>query len=156
MPLIYRDGSLFDAPKGSLLVHACNTVGVWGSGIAAQFRDRFPVAHEKYVGQCKASGRKLLGDYARLTDGESAVGCLFVSAGYGSKVDKPQVILKHTRLALAALVEDAAARAWDDSLVICSNKFNSGLFAVPWEHTEKALLDALAKHPEISWIVYNG
>ncbi|KAK4904538.1 ADP-ribose 1''-phosphate phosphatase, partial [Elasticomyces elasticus] len=33
-------GSLFDSPDGSALIHACNCMGVWGSGIANDFRER--------------------------------------------------------------------------------------------------------------------
>ncbi|CAG8013670.1 unnamed protein product [Penicillium nalgiovense] len=45
-------GDLFDSPNGAALIHACNCQGVWGSGIARAFRDRYPAAYEIYRNHC--------------------------------------------------------------------------------------------------------
>ncbi|KAF8901267.1 hypothetical protein CPB85DRAFT_1324277 [Mucidula mucida] len=35
-------------PLGSILIHACNSVGSWGAGIAVGFRENFPDAFVVY------------------------------------------------------------------------------------------------------------
>ncbi|KAF3397735.1 ADP-ribose 1''-phosphate phosphatase [Penicillium rolfsii] len=48
---------LFDAPEGSGLIHACNTEGSWGAGIAQAFRERYPAAYRFYQSHCRAYAR---------------------------------------------------------------------------------------------------
>ncbi|KAJ5312003.1 hypothetical protein PENANT_c022G06098 [Penicillium antarcticum] len=48
---ISRD--IFTAPDGSALIHACNCKGVWGAGIASEFRDQYPAAYEIYRSHCQ-------------------------------------------------------------------------------------------------------
>lgn len=131
-------GSLFDAPVGSILVHACNARGVWGTGIAVEFKKRFPESFDFYHEFCMEEGNKLLG-VTILCPEENGyfVGCLITSDGYGKFKDSPEDILKNTRLALPCVL--------DTVLPIHSNKFNSGLFAVPWNDTEKVLLETMDK-----------
>ncbi|KAJ5901529.1 hypothetical protein N7495_002057 [Penicillium taxi] len=45
-------GNLFDAPEGSALIHACNSRGIWGSGIAKEFKERYPTAYGIYRNHC--------------------------------------------------------------------------------------------------------
>jgi len=139
MPLLYKTGSLFDAPKDSVLVHACNAQGVWGSGIAKEFKLRFPNSYELYHHVC------LDGDAAGAgiilpKESEYMVGCLLTSRNYALKRDSVEEILKNTRSALTHMLEMAT-----DVREIHSCKFNAGLFAVPWEETEKVLLDVVNK-----------
>ncbi|KAK4173496.1 hypothetical protein QBC36DRAFT_359834 [Triangularia setosa] len=51
--LAYEKGDLFDAPPNSVLIHACNTIGRWGGGIAATFKKHYPAAFEVYRDHCK-------------------------------------------------------------------------------------------------------
>jgi ADP-ribose 1''-phosphate phosphatase len=128
----YVKGSLFDAPRGSILVHAVNAQGVWGSGIAVEFKKRFPEAYKNYKFMCEAAP---LTGVALLTAEENGyqIGCLFTSFNYGDRKDSKGTILRNTKNAIP------------DFLFLCgdkpiwSNKFNSGLFGVPWEETEKVL-----------------
>lgn len=53
MEIKYIKGSLFDAPEGYILTHACNAQGVWGSGIAKEFKKRKPLAFKNYNLFCK-------------------------------------------------------------------------------------------------------
>ncbi|RMJ23915.1 hypothetical protein PHISP_05222 [Aspergillus sp. HF37] len=46
-------GDLFQAPRNAVLMHACNTKGFWGKGIAAEFRDRYPEAYRIYRQFCQ-------------------------------------------------------------------------------------------------------
>ena len=50
--LEYVKGSVFDAPKGVILAHACNAQGSWGSGVALEFKKRFPDAYAYYHKTC--------------------------------------------------------------------------------------------------------
>lgn len=127
-------GNLFMAPKGSILLHACNTKGIWGAGIAAQFAKRFPGAHQVYRRSCLAKGSELLGTCLLIKCTDYTVGCLFTSRDIGYRVDKPVLILAATRLAIADLI-----RQNDQNTPMHMCKINSRLFNVPWSDTKKVL-----------------
>ncbi|MCJ1230561.1 ADP-ribose 1''-phosphate phosphatase [Toensbergia leucococca] len=46
------EASIFSAPSHSILIHACNTKGVWGSGVALEFKNRYPAAYASYRTHC--------------------------------------------------------------------------------------------------------
>lgn len=129
-------GNLFDAPKGSIIIHAVNTKGVWGAGIAKEFAKRFPKARDVYALACQEKGHTLLGTCLLIPAGDFTLGCLFTSKGYGQFVDPPAKILKATETALADLIKQNT-----DGKPLHTCKINSGLFNVPWDDT-KALLKA--------------
>ena len=127
----YLEGDLFSAEKGVYLAHACNCMGQWGSGVALQFRQKFPQSFEEYRAYCQKGVER--GDV--LTCAEESgyrVICMFTSFDYGPKVDPPAMILAATKTAIARLPSDRP---------IHMPKINSGLFHVPWEDTA-ALLEA--------------
>lgn len=139
--------SLFDAPEGSVLVHACNMQGVWGSGIAVEFKKRFPNAFHQYKNACTQTG---LGRVLFKEQSEShRVGILITSENYGKLKDSKEQIKINTTLALNDLCTDYPFGLE----TFYSNKFNSGLFGVPWEETELILKTILKRHPNIAWIV---
>ena len=144
--ILYKVGSLFDAEPGSALIHACNSQGVWSSGIAKPFKEKFPTAYAAYREFCTGdrTGEALL-----VRDGGFWVGCLITSFGYGPKVDPPDIILDHTRAALASLYWQWCA----DKPPVASNRFNSGLFRVEWSGTAK-LIDEVWPN-ELTWSVYD-
>lgn len=123
-------GSLFDAPKGALLVHACNTKGVWGAGIAATFCRLYPQYYKAYVDVCNLKGNSLLGKAIILEGKWHKVGCLFTSTGYGSKASYQDEILEATRESLIDLFNQVP-----DTEVVNMPRINSGLFRVPWPKT---------------------
>ncbi|KAJ5614788.1 hypothetical protein N7528_008442 [Penicillium herquei] len=47
-----QPGSIFDAPEGSALMHACSARGAWGKGIALDFRKKFTKQYAKYRAYC--------------------------------------------------------------------------------------------------------
>lgn len=108
--LIYVTGDLFSAPPGSILVHACNTQGSWGAGIAAAFRTKFPSHYESYQNTCKQHGADLLGTCLVIrgegleSGSEYDIACLFTSKAYGRRKDKPELILQSTRSAVEDLI----------------------------------------------------
>lgn len=147
--IIHKKMSLFDAPKGSMLVHACNAQGVWGRGIAVEFKKRFPLALVGYNTCCKSYDHPV-GHGWYFNDNGYSIGCIITSENYGSRTDPEYKILKNTENALEDLLIKAAG---DGFHTIYSNKFNSGLFSVPWEKSEALLEKALGNYPDVTWIV---
>lgn len=135
--------SLFEAPGGSLLVHACNAKGVWGSGIAKEFKERFPTAYKRYNQFCQ--NKNPLGAGQLFEDNGYFIGCLITSSGFANSLDSKDAILVHTTLALKDLMSF-------QEMNIYSNKFNSGLFKVPWEETEK-ILKVFVERYDLNWTV---
>lgn len=150
--IIHKKGSLFDAPQNSILLHACNTRGVWGSGIAKEFKSKMPLSFKEYKEHCvlnQLKGKSIVGT-TLVTDGLEhgwKVGCLFTSKGFGYEVDDPDTILENTRKALENLFDQCP------ELELHSNKFNSVLFGVPWEETEAVLKDIVDKYG-VTWYVW--
>ncbi|KAG7088960.1 hypothetical protein E1B28_012905 [Marasmius oreades] len=144
--LTHVKGDLFSAPPGSILVHACNTVGSWGGGIAVAFKDRYPSHFEVYKAHCEDHGPETLIGTCLLLPGEvHDVACLFTSRAYGKRKDKPEQILAATKMAVLDLVRQNTG---DKGLHAC--RFNSGKFGVPWEETEQILQEL-----EVTMTVYN-
>jgi ADP-ribose 1''-phosphate phosphatase len=138
-------GNLFDAPKGSIIIHACNTKGVWGSGIAKSFAVKYNGAYNVYRAACLSKGSALLGTCLLIPTHNHVVACLFTSKSYGHFVDKPAMILNSTETALADLIKQNVG-----NLPLHTCKINSGLFNVPWRDT-KALLKATGQ----DFVVYD-
>jgi ADP-ribose 1''-phosphate phosphatase len=155
----YKKGNLFDVkdPK-TVLVHACNCRGVWGSGIATDFKRIFPNAFKDYEGLCNRFKKKLLGRsfvFAPIVNGQpqQMVGYLFTSYAYGPHKDPEAKILKNTEKAVDCLLEIVK-----EGTEIHSPKINAGKFAVPWEKTAEIVERALVRYPKIKWTVweFNG
>ncbi|KIY65021.1 hypothetical protein CYLTODRAFT_438009 [Cylindrobasidium torrendii FP15055 ss-10] len=136
MTLTHVKADLFTAPPPrSILVHACNTVGKWGSGIAVPFRERFPEAFDAYKTHCDEHTREeLIGTCLIIPGKKYDIACLFTSKLYSRKKDGPEDILRATRSAVEDLMRQNTG---GQELHAC--RFNSGKFAVPWEQTEAVL-----------------
>lgn len=152
--IIYKVGNVIDQDIGDgVLTHACNTQGVWGSGFAKQLADKYPEACDTYRIYCEGQLRMsmdITGQALIVMTQKPWIGCLFTSARYGKQKDDPYTIFDNTissSLHLISMLEE-------DS-VIHSPMINSGLFAVPWEDTEKAIKSALLKCDKtITWVVW--
>ena len=152
MPTLnYRNGNIFDAPAGSLLLHACNAHGAWGAGIALQFAHRFPVAQRAYARDCAAHSADALAGTTRLYPApRHTIACLITSRGYGKRRDAPDLILQFTRSALAHLLQQLR-----QTTAIHSPRINAGLFGVPWPSTAELLTQALDACPTAhTWTVW--
>lgn len=132
----YRNGDLFSAPTNAVLAHACNAQGVWGSGVAKEFKKRFPLAFKEYEQFCieNLRSRELCGQSFLCTSDKQKVGCLITSHRYGADVDSPAEIMGATTIALSQLLSQLKP---GEELHI--PKINSGLFHVPWLDTEKCI-----------------
>ncbi|EJD39306.1 hypothetical protein AURDEDRAFT_71338 [Auricularia subglabra TFB-10046 SS5] len=128
---------LFAAPRSAILVHACNTQGSWGGGIAVEFHARYPAAFNAYREHCRAHDSDAIIGTCLLIPGvndEHDVACLFTSRRYGARKDKPQQILEATESALRDLMKQNVS---NKEIHAC--KFNSGKFGVPWSETEDVI-----------------
>jgi len=157
MPLEYKKQSLFDAPKHSIIIHSCNAQGVWGAGIAAEFKKRYPYSYSGYYEQCKEDYNVLgTGDLSwNDTREDHWVGWIIVSSGYGKSLDSQDSINVNTTLALFNLCKNIYSYhpKSQTTITVYSNKFNSGLFGIPWEGTEFILKSVLSHFPRIKWVV---
>ena len=127
------------------LAHATNCMGKWGAGIAKHLKRQFPQSYKDHKDFLHMNLR--FGGQMCITS-ENII-CLFTSIFYGYQKDSPEIILEHTREAVSRLLQQLP-----DNSTVYSNKFNSGLFNVPWKDTEKVLLEQLKKSKKtIKWIV---
>lgn len=153
----YKKMSLFDAPEGAVLVHGCNGQGVWGSGIAKPFKELYPRSFQEYHDFCikalEENDKYGAIGKSKITNRENKrfVGCLITSLNYGPKKDTPDQIIAQTYLALNEFFEEFYDFGFKYT-TIYSNKFNSGMFKVPWEDTEKVLKYFVEKY-QVNWIV---
>ncbi|QDS72582.1 hypothetical protein FKW77_001015 [Venturia effusa] len=142
-------GDIFDAPDGTVIIHACNCLGSWAAGIAAAFKQRYPKAFAKYALHCKQNtpnslwGTALLIPPMEIKGPRHYVGCIFTSRRYGRGKDSPAQILAKTGPSMEDLVEKmrrATVKETITEIRIC--QINSGLFSVPWEKS-KAIIQEL-------------
>lgn len=121
----FQTGNLFEAPSGSYLAHACNCMGVWGRGVAQQFKEKFPKSFLEYNLKCQEGANP--GDILICNEENGyKVVCLFTSKDYGNRVDSIEDIIEATKKSLSKLPVDAP---------IHMPLINAGLFRVPWEKT---------------------
>jgi len=156
---------LFKAPADAFILHACNTKGKWGGGIAKFMKDKYPKNNDAYKKQCFSfSDERLIGSAFIPEIGSAAwkerrVISLFTSVAYGTFKDPVHIIVENTKDALIDLFYQLEDEFRQPELNIYSNKFNSGLFDVPWKETEDVLLNQLdmfeTANPEIkiNWTV---
>ncbi|KAF1938401.1 hypothetical protein EJ02DRAFT_457910 [Clathrospora elynae] len=147
LSLTYHTGDIFAAPPNTLLIHACNTQGSWGAGIAAAFKSKYPKAYPVYRNFCIneynpksdpiPTGTALLIPPVDIGN-THWIGCLFTSAKYGKGKDKADVIVRNTAPAMQMLIE-LVNKAEGEIAEVRICKINSGKFGVPWEKTKDAL-----------------
>lgn len=143
----YHKLDLFDAPEDSVLVHAVNAEGVWGSGIALEFAKRHPKIEKSYKNYCALYKEKLVGQAVLTVDTNRRVFNLFTSSKISANRDSEEIILLNTILSVNDLLKQV-----DGRFDIYSNKFNSGVFGVPWEKTER-IIEILSERYGVTWNV---
>lgn len=158
----HKNMSLFSAPKETVIVHACNSQGVWGSGIAKPFKEQYPQSYLDYNRFVAAANeqRGTATGLGSLSDFHVAephwVGWIVTSHDYGPKKDSPEQIKINTTLALRDLCRKIYLSHPGDTypiIEVYSNKFNSGLFNVPWEDSQLILQTVLQDFARIAWTV---
>lgn len=160
--ITHKTMSLFDAPADAIIVHACNSQGVWGSGIAKPFKEKYAHSYLDYNRFCAdfnmsrgtACGRAGMSSFH--ASEPHWVGWIVTSHNYGELKDSPELIKINTTMALQELCKKAYLAHPKDSnptIDIYSNKFNSGLFNVPWEQSQLILETVLKDFQRINWVV---
>lgn len=136
-----------------ILIHSCNCDGSWGGGIAYQLSIRYPRTKREYIAICEKDGSDLLGRCALIpsySEDSLIIACLFTSSYGGSSHGSKESILKYTKAALDDMyhqLHQPGAGIKYKSIVPLPDytlempKINSGIFGVPWELTEKELLE---------------
>lgn len=145
--ITHLNANIFTADKGIkdkdvVIAHSCNCMGVWGSGFAAQLRERFPDLYKQHF----TLKPYVVGTYQVLTNEQVAILNLFTSFMYGFKKDAPTSILMNTKIALQSW-----SKTIDKPVIVLSPAINSGLFNVPWEHTTKIIEEIEKANPNIRW-----
>lgn len=148
--LQYIKGDLFAHSSGqiTLLAHACNPFGLWGGGIAAQFKKRYPSAFTLYADHCRKHGQSLLGKSLIIPTKESDpgpgggkvyIGCLFTS----NFENTPEEIVQYTQSSMEELEQQLkqllGVEQDSGKSVVNMPMINSGIFNVPWKDTEAVL-----------------
>lgn len=147
----YKKGDVLKSleDENTVIAHACNMQGMWGSGVAKFIGEKFPYSYYEYR-MAINQGKVKLGGHYYAHDEYQAVVCLFTSNGYGPSKDSEDRIVANTRTAIDGFIKTAS-----DGLKIVSPKINAGLFRVPWEKTEAIINETLQKYnKEIIWTVY--
>ncbi|ORY16902.1 hypothetical protein BCR34DRAFT_454008, partial [Clohesyomyces aquaticus] len=149
LTLTYHTGDIFSAPPNTLLIHACNTQGSWGAGIAAAFRQRYPSAYRHYRSHCLSHHNPSTnpvprGSFLLIPPCETNprapkhwIGCLFTSANYGRAKDAPDVILGNTGPSVRGLLEEVGRKESEGVEIgeVRMCKINSARFGVEWSRT---------------------
>lgn len=97
MALVYKVGNIFDS-NCQTLVNTVNCQGVMGKGLALQFKQRFPIMYQAYVGQCKyGSSLKNSGDLWLFTYEELSQLTLWDTDGKLNTGRQPKVLCFATK-----------------------------------------------------------
>jgi len=147
MELCYRRGNLFDKlDKDVIYLHACNAQGLWGAGVATQFKMTFPDAYLAHIRKSNKCGEGYIVHHR-----DYKVACLITSEHYGKRKDPPKKILVQTYTALQNMLNNIS----ENEITVYSPKINSGYFATPWDATEKVIKLACSKvNKKITWVVW--
>jgi ADP-ribose 1''-phosphate phosphatase len=148
--ITYYKGDVLNVPEYTVIAHACNTQGNWGAGMAKSLKENYPYAYYIYNRYCciehdpvhnpVPTGTSLLIPPCEYdsTKPKHWIACLFTSAQYGRRKDKPDKILASTSRAIKQLLEDIKICEMEGNTIgkIAMCKINSYYFSVPWHYTE--------------------
>lgn len=168
--LLYSDADIFTAGPDAVLIHACNTRGVWGSGIALALKQRYPRQFAVYERYCRDHDpSSLLGTClligpsnalsARVTS-THWIACLFTNKDIGRDLQTQtrlqRQILGDTKSAMSNLLEHVVhARQSGMALAdLHMPQINSGSFRIPWPLTVEALGSFAAPYSHDSWQIH--
>jgi O-acetyl-ADP-ribose deacetylase (regulator of RNase III) len=140
--LIFKTGSLFDS-DADCLINPVNTVGVMGSGLAAQFKERYPEAFQLYKRRCERGSFKVgkIIFYRSRVDGRAM--CLFPTKEHWKDPSR----LEYIESGLKTFVQ------YHDKMEIQSvafPKLGCGLGGLNWEfHVKPLMIQYLSELPII-------
>lgn len=129
MPIEHRVGDLFTADVPAI-AHGCNAKGKMGSGIAVEFRRRWPEMYNEYADLC-AQG-DLIGGHVFIWKAEPIVFNLVTQTNPG-----PNASLDYIRIATEVMVIDAWERFGITSIGL--PRIGAGIGGLAWDEVEAAL-----------------
>jgi O-acetyl-ADP-ribose deacetylase (regulator of RNase III) len=136
MGLAEVTGDLFDLGFPAL-GHGCNTRGLMGTGIAVEFKYRFPGLYSRYVRECHA-GNFTLGDVLVWDVGDVVVYNLATQPRPGPSAD-----LDAIQTSISAALADAARRELHRFGI---PRIGAGLGGLPWKAVRERLEIAASEH----------
>ena len=132
MPVLERDGDLFNAPERAL-AHGCNCAGAMGKGIAVEFRRRWPEMFTEYRELC-ARGEFNPGDLFVWTAPDRVIFNLGTQRTWRTKATPAAVRRALERMVAYADEHDVSA--------IALPRIAAGLGGMQWNDV-RAILDEL-------------
>lgn len=156
--LIERDMSIFDSPRGSVLAHGCNTVGVWGAGIAKPFKERFPDTFKFYSLVCKSlPSANLLGKFYPYYEGGYYLGLCMTQVGFGPRGTGPHASLAAIESSLRSLLEYVAKLQNDETRTrdvdVYIPRIGCGYGGLRWEDVRPVIERLAAQYDKVTNIV---
>lgn len=134
--IIHREGDIWTS-EAHALSHSCNTHGVMGSGIAVQFRQKYPSMYQEYRKQC-LDFKFSPGDVFLWQEGGKLIFNLFGQNRPG----------KDARLEWIRQSVDTALRTCDvlNIPVLAMPRIGSGVGGLDQDSVEKVLTEVASKH----------
>ena len=161
MAIEHRIGSLFDSNDIQALAHGCNTLGVFGAGIAVHFKHHFPSMYLEYRGRCMEQ-KYVPGDlmvWENITEERNIVvynlmtqGCMRDGRYPGSGIIQ-LATLGAIKASVDKMLEDAKQR---QITRIGLPLLAAGLGGLLWRDVEQVLiLSCKETYPEVTLVVHS-
>lgn len=143
----YHKKYLLGAPEDSVLVIATNCEGTYTRDDTKEIAKLHPKIEKSYKNYCTLYKGKLIGNAVLTCDQRRRVFNLFTMEYAEVRRDSEEKILMNTVLSVNDLLKQV-----EGGFDIYSNKFNSGVFGVPWEKTER-IIEILSERYGVTWNV---
>ena len=147
-----KDGDLFDVKRG-IIAHQVNCWGVMGSGVAKQFKERFPVSYEYYRQDCNSvkSRADLLGQNINTYENDEAIitVSMFAQENYG--YNNCFTDYSAFRSCCKQLAYDMKSYGKEDEIINMPYKIGCGRGGGDWEKILHIIKDELNDFNVILW-----
>lgn len=150
MPIEHRKGDLFLSTDLDAISHACNTLGVFGKGIALAFKAKFPLMYSQYNLVCRNNSDKdLLGTvFVWQTESDLVVYNLFTqgSANHWIQLATLDMIRSSVEKMIEHAIQNGIKR-------IGMPKIGAGLGGLDWQDVEKIITE-LSDNKPVTLVVH--
>lgn len=163
MSLIYKTGNLFDGGDPAI-AHGVNCRGKMGSGIAVQFRERYPEMYREYRSMCNSGMLDLGQFYQWRSDADDkladAMGWEDAMANGVSPLiynlvtqvePGPNAKLSGILVSVGQMLDELRGLGVDR---VGIPRIGCGIGALEWPHVEGILLALTEKNPYVNVVVY--
>lgn len=137
--IIFKTGNLFDS-DAKILAHGTNTSGKMNSGIAVEFRNRYPDMHKQYLKLCKEqTSERLVGTAAIYVNDED-----YIANVFSQDLPGPHAKYEWTRKGLNQVMNFAIQ---NDIPSIATCRIGSGVGGLDWNKMQVMIFDNFEKYP---------